>query len=433
MPDCSVCNEKVGRYDDYLKCDNCDKLFHITCVNVSLSEFTLIRRYTGTDKAWRCTACDTTVADVVGIESLEVDHNPSGTGAVKKNTGGKVRSLGPGRAATQCHRTESRNEVIDMSEKCSREIGELKSIIEKLCVQINQQQHQLKFLTEVVTKAMDNNTVLRDKLKNSETITNLSPMVSYKNILLNNTKPAVIVKPKSAQDHVKTKEDIRRNVDPIDAGVNITKIKNLANGSVLVACKDVSDQDKFQKLVGDRLSSAYETKGVRGLTPKVRIAGLSQEYTEVELLRYLTEMNKSMFPVGYVCKVINVSPTKKNKEMFQAVLQVDRDLYSRMMQVGYVLVGYDSCPVFDALDIPRCFKCNGFFHSSKWCKSASCCPRCGSAHSVSECKAVKLSCINCHKIRSPDVATDHATWDHQNCTAYKRAVTKLRNDVLALP
>lgn len=53
---CSVCNEKVDKYDDIIKCGECLNSFHIKCVNVSVQYFNDLRS-NDVVREWNCVGC----------------------------------------------------------------------------------------------------------------------------------------------------------------------------------------------------------------------------------------------------------------------------------------------------------------------------------------------------------------------------------------
>lgn len=185
----------------------------------------------------------------------------------------------------------------------------------------------------------------------------------------------------------------------------------------------------------EKLSDSYEVRAVRGVSPRIRITGISEDYTRDTLLDCLVKLNSSVFLSDSECKIISFLPTKKNKEVFQAVLQIDKSTYERAIDRGHLLVGYDSCRVYEAVEVFRCYRCNTYNHSSKSCSSPVSCPRCSGPHDVKHCTSTALTCSNCTKLNNGDssVSVNHAVWDIGKCTAYIQVCNKLRNDILLIP
>lgn len=88
-----------------------------------------------------------------------------------------------------------------------------------------------------------------------------------------------------------------------------------------------------------------------------------------------------------------------------------------------------------AVEIHRCFKCNGYNHSAKFCKNEFSCPRCGENHEVKDCQSRDLRCVNCFNhfnSGESNINFVHAAWDIQNCPSYSLTCNKLRSDILNL-
>lgn len=253
----------------------------------------------------------------------------------------------------------------------------------------------------------------------------------YSDVVKNKSQPAVIIRPKNqSQSNLQTKAEIKNKINPADVDIQLSKVKNIKNGGILIGCRNKDDNEKLKKIAVDRLSDQYEIKEFQGLNPRVRVVGITDKYEEDELLEYIKKLNADLFALNTVCKLVKLIPTKKNKNVFQAILQLDHKTYDRVIKAGNLFVGYDNCAVFDAIEISRCFTCNEFHHLSRSCQKPISCPRCGQNHEIKSCKSDILCCSNCLKLK--DVSTDHAVWDVNKCTAYIRAKDKVRNDILAV-
>ena len=259
---------------------------------------------------------------------------------------------------------------------------------------------------------------------------------SYADSLKNTS--AIVIKPKDTKQSIaKTKSDIISNINPETSDdYGIAKVKTIKNGGIILKCHN---PDELKKLAQEKeLSDKYEIGDLKTPQPRLRIAGISNDIGEQHITAFLTRQNKHIFSDTSHCKLLKHSPIKNNNDFSQVVIEVDISTYKCALSYGHCLVGLDSCNIFDAIDIIRCFKCNGYNHSLKNCNRETSCPRCSSKHSVKDCKAAdnELRCINCVNIREKEslseVDINHACWDQSNCFAYKRAIEKLKSDVFGL-
>ena len=255
---------------------------------------------------------------------------------------------------------------------------------------------------------------------------------SYSSVICNSSHPAVIVKPKSAQENKQTKSDILRNFNPINSDINISKIKHIKDGGLLVSCQTTEETQKFKQIAQEKLSNQYDVRKLKGLHPRLRIVGLTDKLDQDTICNLVVKQNRELFSENSDCKIIKIWPTKNNKNVFQAILQLNIPAYNKVIDNGYLLVGLDICTVY-AIEILRCFNCNGFNHSKGNCKNNLSCPKCSMKHNVDSCQAVKLKCSNClvlsEKPRDSNINIEHAAWDYVKCQSYKNAVSKLKADL----
>lgn len=256
----------------------------------------------------------------------------------------------------------------------------------------------------------------------------------YADIVKNKTKPAVVIKPKNENQAVsQTKSDLMRNINPAEHDFHLTRVKHLKDGGILVGCRSGEENDKLKKLVEEKMANSYKIREFAGVEPRLRVVGLSEEYSGDVLLALVLKCNPETFCGSYTCKIVKIFPTKKSPNIYQAVIQVDRICYDKLMKAGNLFVGYDSCRIFDAIDILRCYNCNGYHHSSKGCKKDVTCPLCAHKHELKDCKSSERKCTNCVKLVSASesvVSVSHAVWEREKCTSYKAVLKKFRDDLL---
>lgn len=261
--------------------------------------------------------------------------------------------------------------------------------------------------------------IANEKLSNVSSLSNLNvgkPL--YSQVASNNSM--VVIKPKnSAQSNGQTKSDIMKSLNPVDINIQVSKIKNVHSGGILIGCNKPDDAHKFRQMAEAKLSSEYNITGVRNNSMKLRLVGMIEKYSDDQLLKFIKAQNNVLCDVSE-CKVVKIWPTKKNNQLYQAVIQIDSESFCKVIQQGHLFVNYDVCAVYDATDIKICYKCSGFNHFQSTCKSTIfVCPKCSLDHSIKDCTSTATPrCANCVNAKIAD--HDHLIWDLSKCTVYQK-------------
>ena len=140
---------------------------------------------------------------------------------------------------------------------------------------------------------------------------------------------------------IQTKTDIASNINPIDCNLQIEKVRTWKHGGILVGCSSSKDNSRFRKLAQENLSATYNIKEVKGISPRVKFVGITQNYEESDLsdiFEHAIKFNSNIFNLSSECKVLKFWATKKNPK-------IDRNSYDRLMTAGGLFVGYDYCSV----------------------------------------------------------------------------------------
>lgn len=276
--------------------------------------------------------------------------------------------------------------------------------------------------------------IAKDKLANFSIPMNLSntpetTKPSYSQVA--SSKSMIVVKPKNiTQSNTQTKTDIMQNLNPVDLELQVSKVKNIRNGGILIGCSNAGGVDRFKKLANEKLSASYEIQELKNLKPKLKVVGMSQVYTEEELIKYLKHQN-NVFSDSSNIKVLKMWCTKNKKDVYQAVIGMDPQEYLDILRTGSIYINYDVCSVYDAIDLKICFKCSGFNHLSKSCTSnITSCPKCSLNHDIKTCPSnSKPKCINCLKAKIPQ--DDHYVWDADKCGVYKIKLQQYKSSIFS--
>lgn len=409
MPaDCSSCNGSLKRHEESLTCSKCSCLFHIGCLNVSHSEYNILRR----EKIWSCPLCrDTASASC----AKELDPSPTASVSIES----VLHRLG------------------QVEKNFSTQLSELKSVVVRLQTQLQKQTDENSSLLRELQLSRSSNEALTGQLARiSDTVSPSTPGVSasrekpksYSQAASQRT--SIVVRPKdSLQANSKTKIDLLKTVNPVTSEVDVVGVKHISNGGIIISCSTDGDAAKLKQIAGSKLSERYEIKDASKLHPRIRISGLTERHDSDSLVNFLKVQNSEVFADSKI-SFISSNHLKKRNNIFQAVFQVDPVTYHRALNCGKVFMGYDSCNVHDALEVLRCFNCCGYHHVSANCKSKTVCPRCTGDHKVDACDSQSLKCINCCGIKTlePNIDVNHAAWDRE-CAVYKRKLTSLINEV----
>lgn len=273
--------------------------------------------------------------------------------------------------------------------------------------------------TEIVNAASDRLNVIHSKINEVKQPILYSQAAS--------SKRSIIIKPKNiSQTNAQTKIDIVSNINPVDSNINISKIKNVRNGGILIGCSNVEGAKNFKKLASQKLSENYEVKELKNVNPRLKIVGMSEKYSEEQLLLFLKSQNNVMCE-NSVCKVLKVWPTKKCSDVYQAIVELDGETYCRVLNTGNLFVNFDNCIIYEALDLKICYKCSGLNHVQKFCNATIACPKCSLNHCISDCNSSNLRCINCVNAKLDDC--NHAALDTSKCPTYKQKLEQYKSSL----
>jgi hypothetical protein len=103
--------------------------------------------------------------------------------------------------------------------------------------------------------------------------------------------------------------------------------------------------------------------------------------------------------------------------------------YESLLSVSRIHIGWDSCRVFQHLDILRCFKCNQFGHFAIKCEGVVFCADCAENHESKDCNSVVKNFANCEYAKKTfkiDVNSNHPTYSIKFPAYQKKLEHKLK-------
>jgi hypothetical protein len=159
---------------------------------------------------------------------------------------------------------------------------------------------------------------------------------------------------------------------------------------------------------------------------------MNNSFTESEIIEKLKKQND--FLEMSEMKVVKIKKVVKyGKEMQNAIIEVDKMSFPKLIASEKVCLGWERCRVYDAISVTRCFKCKGFNHKMSECKNEECCLKCHQKHKTADCKVKEevIKCINCKKVNEKfklGLDENHKT-SSVECTVYQKKLKEKKEKV----
>lgn len=186
---------------------------------------------------------------------------------------------------------------------------------------------------------------------------------------------------------------IKSNVNIDQIGISVKTIKRTEKGDVMV---EVQGGKKEAETLRKAITSKDESIRVQIRTQDtvVHILGIDGDVDKEEIERDI-EKNTGCVKKGDV-KVLSVRPNRTGGQT--ATLAIKRELARDFIRIGYVRIGWASCPIRARVSITRCYKCLAFDHRTMECQGedrTKVCLKCGKEdHRAKECKNNSF-CLTC--------------------------------------
>lgn len=236
-------------------------------------------------------------------------------------------------------------------------------------------------------------------------------------------KYVVIVRPKTAQSSSETIKELNRKCNPNELNLNnVTKTKF---GSVIIGCTSVEQQNVIKSRIESSISNEYDVSIKSPLSPKIKIFGIT-EMMQANVMEDLLKRQNPIFTQGDI-KVLKIMQSENDKQLYNAIVQLDKLSFERVMKNQKVLINWDSCIIKEHYSIVRCHNCSGFNHLKSECKHNKACGRCAKGHDTSDCDEETLACINCMSANdkySLNLNTNHHVWS-KKCEILKRKINRV--------
>lgn len=387
MSKCDKCETIFDRgktNESKIKCKFCEKLFHYKCVGMTKVVCEFIN--TSDNTTWVCDSCLT--ANVV---------------------------------------TCMMNKLIEME----RKIDENSSKLNRIDLLSVQSSCDLTSLSETPLSTKPNGSSKRkyaDVIANTNAHTDSAQYSSKRakinEFVIKNKHDSVLV--------VSTDDDNLRKdlVNKVKASLNpftdpVDKITTTAKGKIVIKCKGKDDIEVVKKKISDNVQN-IKIGEPESVLPRIRVIGIDHDHcplpdgdhskpddeSKSKLIDVIKDQNKEIFHEKTVVEVVEIKKRKDQK--LNVIFSCDIQTMKNLMQRKRLKVGWDSCVVYEELNLFRCYKCNRYGHGADECKeNNNICPRCAGSHSINMCQSKILCCNNCKEFNNKNGTsepTNHAVW-----------------------
>lgn len=189
------------------------------------------------------------------------------------------------------------------------------------------------------------------------------------------------------------RENIQGVINPSDLNVGIKGFKETKRGNVVIKCASKHEVERLKKAAEEGLKEEYTVETVKMKHPRVKITGYTGERTAEQLERSIRGQNdwissEDEFRITYVNKIRQ----KKTSTIF---MECNSRLYFKMMNFKRIFIDWERCPVYEELNVMRCYNCHGYNHKSSSCNKKKACSKCSREHDAADCRSREVACINC--------------------------------------
>lgn len=264
--------------------------------------------------------------------------------------------------------------------------------------------------------------------------------ISYSEAVKDKKKENVImIKPNIQQESETTKKLIREKVDIKTMALGITKLKKGSNGTVIMGCETEEEMKVLKTTVQDKLGKDFQVIESLQRKPKLKIININDEEMKMDddnLIAAIKRQNridtgKDACQIRIIKRINREGREDKRRDRRgknegSIIIEVDEKTHKMLLKKEKLNIGWKKCPVYNHVNIKRCFKCWGFYHIAKNCKRDETCHKCAGKHNSTDCTATKNRCVNCmFKIQTYNVKiNDEHDALSMECPTFKKAITE---------
>lgn len=204
---------------------------------------------------------------------------------------------------------------------------------------------------------------------------------------------ALLIKPAEGKTYAEVLKEIREKIKPEDTETEVNRIRQTRAGDILIELGDnTRDKMAFEAALNTVLQNKATTLH---LEPKTSV-----EIRDLDSLSEENEIKEAIeLQIGKAIGDIRIHLTKANaRGLKAAIVQLSIKGADELVREGFLKVGWVRCRVRRRVEVPRCFRCLAYGHTSGICKGpdrSKLCFKCGGLGHLAVTCTEESSCMLC--------------------------------------
>lgn len=230
-----------------------------------------------------------------------------------------------------------------------------------------------------------------------------------------------------AKNSDETKSAVQKIVSPSEQQLNISNIKKIQESGILI--ETPNKRDIAALMTNRKLKEAgFSVQIPAKKNPRIIIYNVTKQKPDQEIMDDIAKQNNFNSQEKQILKEQTKLAFKtgdKTRNTCNWVLETSKAARDILIKRDRLYIEWTCCGLKDYIAATRCYKCQSFGHTTKFCNSTTdTCGHCGaSGHAFKSCpnKSKSAVCINCKRNGKPH---NHNIRDKE-CPAYGMAINQV--------
>lgn len=206
-----------------------------------------------------------------------------------------------------------------------------------------------------------------------------------------NNVPNIVIKPKNQQSNEKTRNDLLQTIKPEKLKLAVKSTKAIRNGGIVVKCNSRDDMMLLKEEATRKLMD-YTVDSTRMRKPRFKIVGYEGDLNLEQIRECIAEQNHLNSEDDYCLTFMRHNKKSKTNTIYG---ECSPSIFHRLIDLKKIFIQWQRCPIYEDINIQRCFKCQQHYHKSGTCQNNIVCEFCAGGHNVENCPKTIKRCRNC--------------------------------------